>query len=130
MSFRVRRVTALTVLFFSLPTAAYAVSVSSNDGSGMQRRDTAWSNGASVYGDLQSTSGKAVYYAGRVAFGGCTDPSTGRYGANVTQTTPQYRQGIIQAYKPVGCSFQGVKSRICTVKDNLPDPCGTDSLTY
>ena len=131
MSSRLTRVGGLTVPLALLPAAAYAVNVSSNDGSGEQHRTASYSNGAAVTGSLKSTSGKAVYYSGKVALSSCQDPDTGRYSSNVTSTSAVTRGGTI-SYGPIlpPCGFQGVKSKVCRDITAAPDTCGSDSSLY
>lgn len=115
-----------------MPSAAFAVSVSANDGSGVQDRVRYYqSNGhyVDVSGTLKSTSGKTVYYSGKVARGGCVDLNTGRYSTNTSSLSSVTRGGTM-FMALTGCTFQGVKSRVCTVRNNFPDACGSDSSTY
>jgi hypothetical protein len=120
---------ALGIGLALIPVAAFAVGVYSNDGDGRQDRTKSYSNGADVSGTLSAASGKTVYYAGRVALSGCSDPSVGRYSSNTSSTQYVTRGGNITT--SIGtCGFQGVKSRVCTALTALPDPCGADSATY
>lgn len=52
---------AFVVSLALIPSAAWAVNVSANDGNGEQHRVKSYSNGADVSGSLRSTSGKRVY---------------------------------------------------------------------
>jgi hypothetical protein len=113
-----------------MPASAYAVSVSSSNGSGTQYRTTSYGNGAAVNGDLKSTQGYAVYYQGRVDLGGCNDVTVGRYASNVTSLTPVQRSGTIATTKGPFCSFQGVRSKVCRDISGAPDSCGGWSLRY
>lgn len=115
------------------PAAAYAVNVSANDGNGTQYRTASHGNGADVSGSLRATSSsKTVYYSGKVAIGnGCSDVNTGRCSDNTNSTSYVTRGGRITAVFTPICGFQGVKSRVCTVRGfGLPDLCGSDSSTY
>jgi hypothetical protein len=58
--------TVVALALVAMPTAAYAVSVSSNDGSGTQYRTVSYSNGAKVSGTLRSTSGKRLATTARL----------------------------------------------------------------
>lgn len=122
---RVSKVTVSVLGIVMLPASAWAVNVSANDGNGEQHRTKTYANGADVTGDLRSASGKTVYY-------NCEDPSTGRYSTNTSSTSAVTRGGTIATswFITPPCGFQGVKSRVCTVKTGLPDPCGPDSSTY
>ena len=91
----ITRGVALGVGLVLMPAAAFAVNVSANDGNGEQHRTRSYSNGADVSGNLRSTSGKPVYYSGRVALSNCSDPSTGRYASNTTSTSYVTRGGTI-----------------------------------
>ena len=123
-------VLALSTLALAAPAAALAVSVSSSDGSGTQNVSTWYSNGATLSGNLKSTSGSPVYYSGQVAINNCEDSTYGRYTSNTTSTSLVSRGGTISAL--IGtwpCSFEGVKARVCKDVNNLPDPCGSWSAT-
>lgn len=120
----------LSIALMVMPAVAYAVNVSSNDGSGVQYRTTSYSNGAVVSGSLVSTAGKKVGYNGKVAVSLCSDIDVGRYSGTTTSTTAIIAGGTISALIGAPCGFQGVKSRVCTIRTLLPDACGTDSLTY
>lgn len=130
LAYKIARGAALGAALAILPAAAFAVNVSANDGNGEQHRTYTYSNGAKVSGDLKSTSGKTVYYSGKVALGGCSDPDKGRYSSNTSSRTAVTRGGTITETNIGTCTFQGVKSRVCTVINNLPDACGPDSSTY
>jgi hypothetical protein len=138
---KLSRTIMLAVGLAALPTTAAAVSVSANDGSGSQSfvsyrtvqgpNGTTIKSGANVTGTLKSTAGKTVYYSGKVAWGnGCFDPDTGRYSSNTSSLTAVTRGGAIDKAPLNGCPYQGVKSRVCTVRNNFPDACGSDSSTY
>jgi hypothetical protein len=122
--------TVVALALAAMPTAAYAVSVSSNDGSGTQYRTVSYSNGAKVSGTLRSTSGKKVGYNGKVAVSLCSDIDVGRYSETTTSVTAVTRGGTISALILPPCGFQGVESRVCTVRTLFPDACGSDSATY
>ena len=128
---RFLKVGVLTLSLVALPSAAYAVNVSSNDGSGTQSRTGSLSNGgATVTGSLRSTTGNTVYYAGRIQLPCGADDNTGRYSSNTSSTSLVTRGGSIQGTFLHSCAADGVKSRICKVNNNLPDGCGSDSLLY
>ncbi|MFY1649543.1 hypothetical protein ACN27J_01425 [Solwaraspora sp. WMMB762] len=123
-------VLSLTAIALFAPATALAVNVSSNDGSGVQNVSTWYSDGATLTGNLRSTSGNAVYYSGQVAINNCGDSTYGRYTSNTTSTTAVTRGGTISA--SIGlwpCSFEGVKARVCRDINNLPDTCGSWSTT-
>ena len=127
----ISRTLALAGALSLAPAAAYAVNVSANDGNGEQVREVSYNNGAAVKGWLRSTSGDRVYYSGKVALGTwCPDVDTGRYSANTRSSSYVPRGGTISTILSLHCGVQGVKSRVCTVKDNRPDVCGSDSATY
>lgn len=120
---------ALGVGLAMMPAAAFAVSVVSSDGQGEQHRTATYSNGAFADGVLLSIAGAPVYYAGRLDLNNCTDQNTDRYTGDVTRRTNQAAGGYITGF-PGACNVQGVKSRICQNKNNLPDPCGADSAKF
>ena len=131
MKSRLVKVGGLSLAFALLPATAYAVNVSSNDGSGEQHRTTSYTNGAAVSGTLKSTSGKAVYYSGKVALSACGDKDRGRYSSNVTSSSAVTRGGTISYAPDLGArGFQGVKSKVCRDITAVPDTCGSDSSRY
>ncbi len=130
---RIARVAILTMWCLALPAAAYAVNVSSSDGSGTQSRTTTYNNGAVVSGNLKSTAEYPVYYQGRVDWPQwyCSDSTVGRYSTDTTSTSAVTRGGIIAATPGAGCSSAGVLSKVCRNKPNLtPDSCGSWSTKY
>ena len=123
-------VVAFTALAVAAPAAALAVNVSSSDGSGSQSVTTWYSNGATVAGNLKSTSGSNVYYSGATVLNNCEDPVYGRYSSNTSSTTAVSRGGTFtKSNGSWPCSFDGVKMRVCKDVNNLPDPCGGWSST-
>lgn len=131
MSVFVRKVLVTTAALCVLPTAAYAVNVSSNAGSGDQHRTRSYTNGADVSGTLRSTTGRSVYYSGIIDLGNaCSDDTVGRYSSNTTSTRGVTRGGSITILKPRWCSFQGVRSRVCEDRPASPDSCGAWSTRY
>ena len=130
MSATVQRIISATAALCIMPTAAFAVNVSSGSGSGWQERTESYPSGAKVAGKLRSTSGNAVYYQGNVALGGCNDVTVGRYSTNTSSTTQVDRGGTITTGKGPFCSFQGVRSKICRDVSGAPDLCGPWSTRY
>jgi len=120
----------LIVIALAVPTSAFAVNVSSNNGNGTQSASRWYSNGADLTGQLRSTSGNAVYYSGLVAISNATDPEVGRYSTNTSSTSYVTRGGTV-SYFPIiwPSSFQGVKARVCRDINALPDTCGSWSST-
>lgn len=112
-----------------MPTAAYAVNVSSSDGSGVQNRTASYSNGAFADGTLRSTAGRPVYYQGELDLNNCGDPYTGRYTGDVTSTSGVAAGGYITGTVG-GCGLQGVKTRVCKNVNLAPDVCGPDSARF
>lgn len=127
---RAARAVGVGVALALLPGSAYAVNVSSSNGSGVQYRTVTYSNGAKVDGDLKSTQGYAVYYQGVVDLGGCNDVTVGRYASNVTSLSPVQRSGTIATTLGPFCSFQGVRSKVCRDISGAPDLCGGWSTRY
>jgi hypothetical protein len=125
------KILGLSVVWMLMPASAYAVSVSSDSGSGEQYRVKTYNNGAGVSGTLRSTRGDNVYYAGTVDLSNCSDPGIGRYSSSTTSRSYVTRGGTI-AYFPLTfpCGFQGVRSRVCREIVVLPDSCGSLSSRY
>jgi hypothetical protein len=119
-------VLCLVTLALAAPTAAMAVNVSSNDGSGVQNA-TAWlSGGIYMDGNLRSTHGNPVYYSGLIDFSQwwCDDVDDGRYTGNVTSTSGMNAGGAVQTASGA-CTVQGGKAKVCRDINNLPDSCGS-----
>ncbi|GAB3054455.1 hypothetical protein GCM10027053_14090 [Intrasporangium mesophilum] len=130
---RLVRTLATATLMVSAPAAAFAVSVSSGDGSGTQYRQISYNNGAYVSGFLKSAaSGRAVYYSGKVVWYNwfCSNTTVGRYTSNTTSTTSVVKAGYITATPSPGCSSIKVQSRVCRDVQLLPDACGAWSPEY
>lgn len=111
---------ALALAFALAPTAAFAVNVSSNDGSGQQGVAEWYVNGARLTGTLKSTHGNPVYFAGHVIYDWAPDKTVGRYTTNTSSTSGASRGGIVADRN----GADGVRVRICRDRNNLPDPCG------
>lgn len=125
------RVVAFSVALLLTPASAYAVSVSSDDGSGTQSRTKSYANGATVSGQLKSTHGSPVYYSGKVNIARCSDSEGKRYTTSTTSKVGVTRGGTISAFIGVyPCKFAGVNSRVCKYKKYVPDPCGAWSNRY
>jgi putative hemolysin len=107
------------------PVTAYAVNVSSNDGSGSQGVTSWYNNGASLSGSLRSTHGNPVYFSGVVVYDWQTDFRVGRYTSNTSTTYSVTRGGILSYVN----GADGVKVQICRDRNNYPDPCGSYSST-
>jgi hypothetical protein len=125
----VLRGVAVGVSFAFMPAAAFAVNVSSGDGSGEQHRTATFSNGAQADGSLRSTSGSPVYYEGKLDLNNCSDPYTGRYTGDVRSTSGMAAGGTISGF-PGACNVQGVKARVCKNVNLAPDSCGPDSARF
>ena len=124
------RSVALSALLILVPTSAYAVNVSSEDGSGEQHSTARHGNGATVDGKLRSTDGDAVYYQGRVVWGRCSDSGGERYTGNTRSRSSIKAGGQILALPGIGCRFDGVQSKVCRDISHRPDPCGPWSRRY
>lgn len=121
-------VSTALMAFLAIPFTAFAVNVSSSEGYGNQGAALWYSCGALTRGQLRSTYGNPVYYAGMQMFnGGWADQNVGRYTSDVTATYDVYREGNIGGTSV--CTlypyFTGVKVRICRNRNNLPDICGS-----
>ena len=123
---------ALALGLALMPTAAFSVGTSSDDGAGWQTRKQAYSNGASTNGVIRSTRGDMVYHSGQVARNNCEDVGTGRYTSNVTSlTNVGNNERIITTWMNWPChEFQGVRAKICRVRNNVPDACGAWSSRF
>ncbi len=109
-----------------VPTTAYAVNVSSNDGFGQQSVNSWLSNGWTATGTLQSTHGDPVYYSGRIVYDWDADPICGRYTSDTTSLTPVSRGGTCSVFPPpLFNDVDGAKFRVCRNKPYAPDPCGS-----
>lgn len=113
------------LLLLAAPTAAYAVNVSSNDGSGTQSVDAWYPNGAMLKGSLRSTHGNPVYFSGQVVYDWEPDFIVGRYTSNTSSTSAVSRGGPVTYVN----GADGAKARVCRDRANYPDPCGSWSST-
>lgn len=120
---------ASTLMLMAAPAAAFAVNVSSDDGSGTQSVNNWYEGGASLTGTLKSTAGNPVYYSGVRVYDNSLDENDGRYDSNVTSTTAVAHGGFLGTTANVATKLDGVKVRICRDRSGLPDPCGSYSAT-
>jgi hypothetical protein len=120
-------VLAGSLVLLAGPTTAFAVNVSSGDGSGTQSASKWYScGGAYLGGYLRSTNGDRVYYNGAVVYDGATgDEQYGRYTGYVTSKTAVAVRGQIGPARN-GCQLppDGAHVKVCRDKTLWPDPCG------
>lgn len=128
MKIRYLATVAAAAAFIAVPASAIAVNVSSNDGSGVQYAQTWYGCGSTTSGLLKSTAGNPVYYNGTAVYDGEADTNFGRYTSDTTSTTSVGRYGTIGTTSS-GCGIDGIKMKVCRNKNNLPDPCGSNSAT-
>ena len=126
------RAAAATLALVVLPTAAWAVGVSSFHGNGIQQRTQTYSNGAAVSGTLRSVQGFPVYYEGKVNYSafGCSNTAVGRYTGNITSTSVRDIGGTIAATPSIYCNSTSVNSRVSRDIALSPDPSGAWSANY
>lgn len=128
------RVVALGLLLALMPTVAFAVNVSSNEGSGTQSV-TGWSDDTwSASGTLRSTSGHAVYYSGNRVYDNapdyvCNGNGEGRYTTNTTSTAGVSKGGSCGAFGVFPGNVDGARFRVCRDVQIVSDPCGSWSST-
>lgn len=124
---KVLAIAALAVAGVMVPSAAYGISIYSNDGSGTQAVTTRYNNGAAVNGRLASKStDRYVYYRGLVDWSStlCSDSAIGRYTPNTNSLRGVTRGGTVTAFPGPGCRSGGVKASVCRDISYRPDPCG------
>lgn len=110
----------------AVPTAASAINVSSNDGSGFANSLRWYNTGVQMGGSLKSTNGNAVYFSANLIYDGELDYLFGRYTTDTTSLSLVTRGGL--AGFNTGSSnpaVDGIKVRVCRNKSNLPDSCGS-----
>lgn len=112
-----------------VPSVAYAVNVSSNDGSGTFYVQEWFTKGYERNGSLKSTSGSPVYFHGKVVFDNEPDYECGRCTTNTTSLTAVKRQGQQCTITAVSSSSEGGTDKICRDIQGAPDPCGSWSTT-
>lgn len=119
------------VALVSAPIAAYAVNVSSNDGTGNQYVVSWMDHGANMTGNLKSIQGNKVYYAGTVVYDNWPDDNKGRYTSDTTSLTLVTRGGALGDWSgSFGDPYiDGVHVKICRNRPFVPDGCGSDSNT-
>jgi hypothetical protein len=117
-----------------LPTAAYAVNVSSNDGSGTQSV-TGWSGDTWAASDtLKSSAGNAVYFSGNRVYDSapdyvCNANNEGRYTTNTASTSGVSKGGSCGAFGLFPGNVDGAQFRVCRDIQIVSDPCGSWSTT-
>lgn len=127
---RILRGVSVGLFLALLPTAAYAVNVSSNEGSGTQSVN-GWSDDTwSATGTLKSTSGNAVYYSGNRVYDlapdyVCNSNSEGRYTTNTASTSGVAKGGTCGAFGVFPGNVDGAQFRVCRDIQIVPDPCGS-----
>lgn len=112
-----------------IPSAAFAVTVSSNDGTGTFYVQKWFTKGYERNGSLKSTHGSPVYFRGNVVFDYEPDYSCGRYTPNTTSLTAVKRQGYQCTVLAVSTASEGGNDRICRDISAAPDSCGSWSST-
>lgn len=129
---RMLRTLARAAAFSALPTAAYAVNVSSGNGYGTQWRIATYSNGVQSAGNLTSTQGYPVYYWGKVNWTQwwCSSSDIGRYTADTTSRTAVSRGGYITYWAPGFCTAKNVNARVARNIPFAPDPVGPWSSAF
>lgn len=125
---KIMRIFMLTASLAFTPATAWAVNVSSDDGSGTQHVETWYKNGADMSGWLKSTHGDPVYYAGEVVYNYYPDEECGRYSPNTTSKDLVKRGGIC-ATQPTIPTADGMRAKVCEDRNNWPDDCGAWSDT-
>lgn len=125
---RVLKAMLISLVLLAMPTAAFAVNVSSSDGSGNQSVTTKYSNGFAASGSLKSTSGQPVYFSGDVVFDSYPDSACGRYTTDTMSTTPMSRGGdcLVTTWF---VNADGAKYQVCKNVSFAPDVCGSWSST-
>lgn len=109
----------------SAPSVAYAVSVSSNDGSGTQSVSVWLRCGADMVGKLRSTHGDPVYYNGDEVIDNAIDIGVGRYTTDTTSTSYVSKGGTIGSNNCTANPIDGIHVKVCRNKSFFPDPCGS-----
>lgn len=128
---RVTQALATTFVLTLIPSAAYAVNISSNQGAGQQTVTGHYADGWFASGNLSSTHGNPVYFRGDVIYDGVPDPSCGRYTSDTRSLVAVARSGDCDGGPGIGSS-DGAKSQVCRNINNFPDTCGynTTLLTW
>ena len=112
-----------------IPTTAYAVNLSSNDGNGNQHVIDHGDQSFASTGWLRSTTGEPVYFRGIVVYNHYTDYTcnrlSGANNGNVTQRTYQARGGTCAQLLSIPPSADAAAWKICHYRRILPDGCGS-----
>lgn len=122
---RIIKMVAAAAVVAMIPSAAWAVNVSSNSGSGAQKVTTGYAHGFKATGTLKSTSGHKVYYAGLVVYNYYTDEECGRYTSNTTSTSAVSIGGTCSDGRVLPPTADAAKFRVCRDRTGLPDTCGS-----
>ncbi|MFX4286248.1 hypothetical protein ACQBJO_12730 [Janibacter sp. G349] len=112
-----------------IPSMAYAVTVSSDDGSGTFYVQEWFTKGYERNGSLKSTHGDPVYFSGKVVFDNEPDYKCGRYTPATSSLTAVKRQGYQCVVTAISTSSEGGSDQICRDVPYSPDPCGSWSST-
>ncbi|WP_409485413.1 hypothetical protein [Arsenicicoccus dermatophilus] len=131
---RTIRGAALALALVATPATAFAIGISSGDGSGEQHVTQRFNNGAKVSGTIKSAKGSKVYYRGLVDWGKwqCSNTDIGRYTPMVTSKKAVTTGGTISGGFPGPICGGNVKPKasICRDINLLPDACSAWSARF
>lgn len=122
-------VLAAALALMAAPAAAFAVNVSSNDGSGTQAVGKWYQCGAFMTGTLKSTKGQPVYYNGDTVYDHAVDTGWGRYTKDTKSLYPVTMRNQLGSTSSCLHPADGVHIKVCRNRNNLPDPCGSWATT-
>jgi len=119
---------ALVALLMTLvPGTAWAVGVSSDDGSGYQYVTSHGDQSFHSTGGLRSRSGNKVYFRGIVVYNNYPDYTCNRISSDTTSSTTVTRGGSCWQMIPIPPSSDGAGWKICRNRPFFPDGCGSMS---
>ncbi|MGL5823955.1 MAG: hypothetical protein ACRCYU_03825 [Nocardioides sp.] len=122
---RLLQMIATTLAIVAVPTAAWAVSVSSNDGSGSQYITDSGDQSFRSDGTLKSTLGNRIYYRGIVIYNFYPDYTCNRISRIIDDRTSQNVGGACGQLSPIPPSADAAGWKICRYRRLLPDGCGS-----
>jgi hypothetical protein len=107
------------------PASAFAVTLSSNDGYGNQHWTSHGDQSFAGTGQLESTSGNAVYLRGVVVYNNYPDYTCDRISSNTKSASLVTRSGSCSQVVAIPPSADAAGWKICHDKAFVPDGCGS-----
>lgn len=124
------RTSLLAIAVALAPAAAYATTMTSNDGYGHQSVFAHADQSFAADGDLRSKTGNRVYYRAVLVYNNYTDYICDHASPEVTSYTYVQVNTACSEFIPIPPSADGAAWKICRARTGLPDGCGGQSNYY